>query len=137
MDQTHLLALLAEAYGLAGQTEAGMGVIAEGLEAVQATGERHYEAELHRLKGESLRLQGDEAQAEASFDQAIEVARRQEARSLELRAVMSLSRLWHAQGGQGKRDEAHQMLSEVYDWFSEGFDTADLKEARALLEALS
>ena len=82
--------------------------------------------------------QGDaDCEAEACFCQAIEVARGQEARSLELRAVMSLSRLWHAQGAQGKRDEAHQMLSEVYDWFSEGFDTPDLKEAKALLEELS
>jgi predicted ATPase len=138
MDQTHLLALLAEAYGIAGQTGAGLDTIAKALEAVHTRSECHYEAELHRLKGELLRPQGEaNSDAEACFRQAIEIARQQEARSLELRAVMSLSRLWHAQGAQGKREEAHQMLSEVYGWFSEGFDTPDLKEAEALLDELS
>ena len=141
MDQTHLLALLAEAYGIAGQTEAGLDVIAEALEAAHQTEERHYQAELHRLKGELLRPQGAQSEAgsdaEACFRQAIEIARQQAAKSLELRAVMSLSRLWHAQGGPDKRDEARRMLSEVYDWFTEGFDTPDLKEAKALLEELS
>jgi predicted ATPase len=75
-----------------------------------------------------------EAEAEACFHKAIEIARRQEAKSLELRAVMSLARLWQQ---QGKRDQAHQMLAEIYGWFTEGFDTADLQEAKALLQELS
>lgn len=141
MDQTHLLALLAEAYGIAGQTEAGLDAIAEALEAAHRTGERHYQAELHRLKGELLRPKGAKGEAdsgaEACFRQAIEIARQQGAKSLELRAVLSLSRLWHTQGAGGKREEAHRMLSEVYDWFTEGLDTPDLKEAKALLEELS
>jgi DNA-binding SARP family transcriptional activator/predicted ATPase len=144
MDQTHLLALLAEAHGIAGQTEAGLDVIAEALEAVHQTGERHYLAELHRLKGELLRPNGAQgakseadSDAEACFEQAVQFARQQKAKSLELRAVMSLSRLWHAQGAPDKREEACRMLSEVCDWFTEGFNTPDLKEAEALLAELS
>jgi predicted ATPase len=140
-NQTLLLALLAEAYGIAGQTEAGLDVIAEALEAAHQTGERHYQAELHRLKGELLRPKGaqgeDDSAAEACFLQAIEIARQQAAKSLQLRAVMSLSRLWHAQGAPDKREEARRMLSDVHDWFTEGFDTPDLKEAKALLGELS
>ena len=135
MDQTHLLALLAEAYGAAGQTEAGLDLVAEGLEAVQHTGERHYEAELYRLKGELLRSHGArEDEAETSYNQAIHVAHQQKAKSLELRALMSLSQLWQK---QGKQEEARHMLSEVYDWFTEGFETPDLKEARVLLKELA
>jgi predicted ATPase len=144
MDQTHLLALLAEAHGIAGQTEAGLDVIAEALEAVCQTGERHYAAELHRLKGELLRPKGAEGgrgeadpDAENCFRQAIETARQQKAKSLELRAVMSLSRLRHAQGVSGKREEARAMLADICGWFAEGFDTPDLREAKALLEELS
>ena len=95
-----------------------------------------WEAELHRLKG-ALLLQGTEAQqeeAEACFQQAIDVARRQQAKSLELRAAMSLARLWQQ---QGKRADARALLAEVYGWFTEGFNTADLQEAKALLTALS
>ena len=119
-------------------------MIAEALETAHRTGERHYQAELHRLKGELLRPKGAQgaqgeadSDAEACFRQAIEIARRQEAKSLELRAVLSLSRLWHAQGTGGKREEARRMVSEVYDWFTEGFDTPDLKEAKVLLEESS
>jgi predicted ATPase len=101
---------------------------------VEETGERYYEAEIHRLKGELLLMQGDEAEAETSFHKAIEVARRQSAKSWELRATVSLCRLWQK---QGKVDEARQMLAEIYGWFTEGFDTPDLQEARALLEELS
>lgn len=79
----------------------------------------------------------DESEAEMCFWQAIEVARRQGTKSLELRAVMSLSRLWHSQGSQGKREEARQMLGEIYSRFSEGFETADLQEAKSLLEELA
>nr|NIO71038.1 tetratricopeptide repeat protein [Anaerolineae bacterium] len=124
----------AEAYGKAGQAEEGLSVLAEALALVEKTGERYYEAELRRLKGELLLMQGDEAEAEASFDKAIEVARRQQAKSWELRATVSLCRLWRK---QGRVDEARQMLAEIYGWFTEGFDTADLKEAKALLEELS
>ncbi|GIK39138.1 MAG: hypothetical protein BroJett011_29710 [Chloroflexota bacterium] len=112
------------------------------LARVERTGERFLEAELYRLKGEQLlkdeggRMK-DESEAEMCFWQAIEVARRQGTKSLELRAVMSLSRLWHSQGSQGKREEARQMLGEIYSRFSEGFETADLQEAKSLLEELA
>jgi len=95
-----------------------------------------YEAELHRLKGELLlSLSSDNhAEAEGCFHQALTVARQQQAKSLELRAATSLSRLWQQ---QGKRDEARELLAPVYGWFTEGFDTADLQEARMLLEELA
>ena len=128
-------AMLAEAHGSAGQAEAGLHVLAEVFTMLEASGERWYEAELHRLKGELL-LQHAVTQsggAEASFQQALDVARRQQARSLELRAAMSLSRLWQQ---QGRRQEAYDLLGPVYNWFTEGFDTADLKDAQALLNEL-
>ncbi len=129
------LAALAEAYGEAGQVEEGLAAVAEALVMVDRTGERYYEAEVHRLKGELLRMQtADETDVEACFQHAIEVARQQQAKSWELRAVMSLCRLWQE---QGKRKEARQILAETYGWFTEGFDTLDLQEARSLLEALS
>jgi predicted ATPase len=132
---SHLLALLAEAYGSTGQAEEGLNVLAEALAFVRSSNERYYEAEIYRLKGELLLMQGgDETEAEASFHKAIEVARRQSAKSWELRATVSLCRLWQK---QGRRDEARQMLAEIYGWFTEGFDTPDLKEAQALLEELS
>lgn len=130
----HFLAWLAEGYGKAGQAKQGLSVLAEALAQVEKTDERFYEAELYRLKGELLLMQGDETEAEASFRNAIEVARRQQAKSWELRAAMSLCRPWQS---QGKREEARQMLAEIYAWFPEGFDTPDLKEAKALLEELS
>jgi class 3 adenylate cyclase/predicted ATPase len=131
----YFLALLAEAYGKVGQAEEGFKVLAEALVVVNKSEERWYEAELHRLKGELLRQNGQtEAEVEACFHQAVDMARRQSAKSLELRAVMSLSRLWQ---GQGKRKEARRMIQEIYGWFSEGFDTADLKEAKILLEELA
>ena len=103
---------------------------------VQKTGERFYEAELYRLQGELLLAQSTRqtAEAEACFHQALDMARRQQAKSLELRAAMSLSRLWQR---LGKRTEARQLLVEIYGWFTEGFDTADLQEARALLAELA
>jgi predicted ATPase len=142
------LALLAEAYGKVGQTEEGLTVLAEALAAAHKTGGRHHEAELYRLKGElslqSRQVEGRsqtsqgksevEKEAEECFGQAIEIARRQSAKSFELRAVLSLSRLWQR---QGKKDEARQMLAEIYGWFTEGFDTPDLQEAKALLTELS
>jgi predicted ATPase len=110
--------------------------VAEALAAAQATGERWGEAELYRLRGSLLLRQTGTPQAEVEtwLQRALDVARRQEAKSLELRAAMSLSRLWRQ---QGKRTEAHDLLAEVYAWFTEGFDTADLQEAKALLEELA
>jgi len=136
------LAQLAEAYEKVGQPEEGLTVLAEALAAVDKTGERFWEAELYRLKGELTLKQsgvrGPESEvqqeAEACFLKAIEVARQQQAKSLELRAVMSLSRLRQQ---QGKKEEAHEMLAEIYSWFTEGFDTKDLQEAKALLEELA
>jgi predicted ATPase len=135
------LYLLAEVYGNAGQVEEGLRVLDEALAAVHNSGERRWEAELFRLKGELLLRppvmadvkRASREEAETSFREAIDIARRQHAKSLELQAVMRLSRLWQQ---QGKRDEAHQVLAEIYGWFSEGFDTADLQEAKALLEEL-
>jgi predicted ATPase len=111
-------------------------VLAKALATVHTTGEQFCEAELHRLKGKLLLACSAEhyAEAEACFQQALDVARRQSAKSLELRAAMSLSRLWQH---QGKREEARQLLAEVYGWFTERFDTADLQEAKALLEELA
>ncbi|TEU12982.1 MAG: tetratricopeptide repeat protein, partial [Anaerolineales bacterium] len=128
------LCSLAEAQAKAGQPEEGLATLAEALALVEETNERYCEAELYRLKGELLLAQGDDAEAEASFHKAIEVARRQQAKSWELRATVSLCRLWQQ---QGRMDEARQMVAEIYGWFTEGFDTPDLQEARALLEGLS
>ncbi|MGD2245978.1 MAG: protein kinase [Candidatus Aminicenantes bacterium] len=128
------LALLAEAYGRAGKLEEGLTVLSEALAAAQSSGERYYEAEIFRLKGELLLMQGDEAEAEISFLKAVEVARQQSAKSWELRTAVSLCRLWQK---QGKKEEALKKLKEIYNLFTEGFDTLDLKEAKALLEELS
>jgi predicted ATPase/class 3 adenylate cyclase len=137
VQQPSWLALLAEANGWAGRAAPGLDAVAEALAIMDKTGERYYEAELYRLQGELL-LQEDKGQkaleAEASFLQALEVARRQQAKSWELRAAMSLSRLWQR---QGKHQEAYDLLAPIYGWFTEGFDTADLQEAKALLEELS
>jgi predicted ATPase len=105
------------------------------LTLVGATEERWWEAELYRLQGELLRQlpRPDVGQAEACFQQALDVARRQQARALELRAALSLARLWQ---GQGKWAVARQLLAPIYDWFTEGFDTVDLQEAKTLLEEL-
>jgi predicted ATPase len=132
--QTSHLALLAEAYGNVEQADEGLHLLAEALALVDKTGERFYEAELHRLKGELLKLSSDnQAEAESCFHHALDIARNQQAKSLELRAVTSLACLWQQ---QGKRDKARQLLAEIYGWFTEGFDTLDLKEAKALLDEL-
>jgi class 3 adenylate cyclase/predicted ATPase len=130
------LGLLAEACGRAEQIEEGLRALHEALEALRTTEERMYEAELHRLRGELLLQQSaaPQGEAETSMQQALTIARRQQAKSLELRAAMSLSRLWQQ---QGKRQEAHDLLAPVYHWFTEGFDTGDLQEAKALLDALA
>jgi class 3 adenylate cyclase/predicted ATPase len=130
------LALLAESCGRVGQLDEGFRALEEALAVVQNNKERLYEAELYRLKGELL-LQGAPAhreEAERNFQQALAVSRRQQAKSCELRAAMSLSRMWQQ---QGKRDEARELLAPIYGWFTEGFDTADLREAKTLLEELS
>jgi len=128
------LGALAEAQAKAGHLEEGLATLAEALAFVEETDERYFEAELYRLKGELMLAQGDETQAEASLHHALEVARRQSAKSWELRATVSLCRLWQK---QGRAAEARQMLAEIYNWFSEGFDTPDLIEARTLLDELS
>jgi adenylate cyclase len=162
------LALLAEAYGEIGRYEEGLNTVAEALDAVDKTGERFYEAELYRIKGEltlqKLSVAGSqlsehsrmgiahhevtvaeagteggahptgEAEAEACFLKALAIARQQQAKSLELRAATSLARLWQQ---QGKQAEARALLAPVYQWFTEGFDTKDLQEAKTLLEELN
>jgi predicted ATPase len=132
----YYLALLAEAYGKGGQVEEGLSTLAEALATVHNTGERFYEAELYRLKGELLLAQSvyQTTEAEACFHKALDVTRRQQAKSLELRASMSLAHLWRR---QGKQNKARELLAGVYGWFTEGFDTADLQEAKALLEELA
>jgi len=131
----YFLALLAEAYGTIGQPVPGLEVLAEALPRVDTTRDRWYEPELHRLKGALLLQQSADhhAAAQGCFLRALEVACAQQAKSLELRAAMSLSRLWQQ---QGKRTEAYELLAPVYAWFTEGFETADLQEAKALLEEL-
>jgi predicted ATPase len=128
--------MLAEAHGRAGQVEAGLHVLAEAFTVLEDSGERPYEVELHRLKGELLLQHAvtQPGEAEACLQQALTVARRQQAKSWELRTATSLARLWQQ---QGKRQEAHDLLAPVYSWFTEGFDTADLQDAKVLLDALS
>jgi predicted ATPase len=152
MMRSQFLALLAEVHGKMGQADEGLIVLSEALAAVDKTGERRWEAELYRLKGE-LTLQkfqvsnskvsitesrsltaNPQCEAEAWFLKAVEIARRQQAKSLELRATTSLARLL---AKQGRRDEARAMLAEIYNWFTEGFDIADLKDAKVLLDELS
>ncbi len=145
----HLLALLAEAVGVAGHLAEALAVLSEAL-AQSETGGRYYRAELHRLQGEFLVAHGVRqpdgrnglvparpepvlVEAERCFSRALEVARRQKAKSLELRAATSLGRLWQE---QGRRGEARQLVAGVYDWFTEGFETADLQEARELITSL-
>jgi predicted ATPase len=150
--QPYFLALQAEVYGRLGQHEQGLVLLADALSAVETNGEHRLEAELYRLRGEILLAQEVKSQkpvlspvegekgksqkweeAEACFQQAIAIARRQSAKSLELRAVIGMSRLWQQ---RGENAEAQQLLAEVYSWFTEGFETADLQEARALLAEL-
>ena len=106
------------------------------MTAVETTKERWYQAEINRVGGEIALLSPelDAAKAEAYFERALVVARQQQAKSWELRAAMSMARLWR---DQGKRQQAHELLAPVYGWFTEGFDTLDLKEAKALLDGLN
>ncbi|MDA2919111.1 AAA family ATPase [Desulfobacterota bacterium AH_259_B03_O07] len=134
--RTFFLALLADAYRKVGKAEEGITLLAEAIDTADKNGERFYQAELYRLKGEQmLALAPDnQAEAETSFRKAIDIASQQSAKSLELRATTSLSRVLK---NKGKKDEARQMLAEIYEWFTEGFETTDLKEAKSLLEELS
>jgi predicted ATPase len=134
--EPYSLGLLAEAYGAEGCPEEGLNALAKVASVMEATESRWYKAELFRLKGTLLLTQAvpDASQAEACFHQALDIARQQQAKSWELRAATSLARLWQQ---QGKQDDARTLLTDVYGWFTEGFDTADLQEARALLEALA
>jgi predicted ATPase len=136
VDRPYFLALLAEEYRKADQTEEALSVVAEALALVHRSGDCYWEAELHRLKGElwSQSAVAQREEVEACFHQAFDIARRQQAKSLELRAAMSLARLWRH---QGKRTEVYELLAPVYGWFTEGFDTADLQDAKALLEELA
>jgi predicted ATPase len=132
--RTHSLVLLAEVYNKAGQTAEGLAALEAALALVHKNAERYFEAEIYRLRGELLlHVVGQSEETEACFQQALAVASRQQAKSLELRAAMSLARLWQQ---QGKRQDAYGLLAPVYGWFTEGFDTADLQEARVLLEEL-
>jgi len=129
------LGLLAATLAKAGRIDEGLAAVQEALAVVAATDQRFYEAELYRQRGEILlRGAGTPPEAEVCFRQALAVAGRQQAKSLELRAATSLARLW---GEQGKGGEARDLLAPVYGWFTEGFETADVRAAKALLEALS
>jgi class 3 adenylate cyclase/predicted ATPase len=129
------LACLAEAHGTMGEPETALAVLVEALMLVDNTGERVWVPELYRLKGELLLAQSrdNHTEAETCFHHALAIARHQQAKSFELRTATSLARLWHQ---QGKRQEAYDLLAPVYNWFTEGFDTADLKDAKALLDTL-
>jgi predicted ATPase len=134
--RVHSAALLADTYRITGQTVEGLNVVTDALTRAQQTGCSYYNAELYRIKGELLLAQSaaDEREAEACFQNALRVARGQNAKSLELRAAMSLCPLWQR---QGKTAEAQQLLGDIYGWFTEGFETADLKAAKALLNELT
>jgi predicted ATPase len=136
--RAYSLYLLAEIYGKAGQPDAGLCALATALTTMETAGDQHCKAEVYRLQGELLQHVEDGVQSavnpEACFRRALDIARQQQAKSFELRAAMSLARLWQS---QGKRQEAYDLLAPIYGWFTEGFDTADLQEAKALLEELS
>jgi tetratricopeptide (TPR) repeat protein len=137
LSMTSHLAVLGELFWMAGRFAEGLDAIADALAVVERTGERWWEAEIWRIKGElSLKAAttNRQAEAESCYQKAIEIARRQSAKSLELRASTSLARLWQQ---QGKIAEAEQTLAKIYGWFTEGFDAADLKDAKALLVELS
>src|SRR5262249_45184356 len=133
---THFLAMLAEAQGDAGQVLAAKDTLEEALTLAEGPGEPWIKAELYRLKGELLRQDSTSSQGEveACFHHALSIARNQQAKSWELRTATSLARLWQS---QDKRQNAYDLLVPVYSWFTEGFDTADLQEARTLLEELA
>jgi predicted ATPase len=130
------LSLLARAYGELGQFDEAWSYIDEAITTVETTKETWYEAEVHRIAGEIALMspEPDSAKAEACFEQALVVARQQQAKSWELRAAVSLARFWR---DQGKPQQGRETLAPVYGWFTEGFDTLDLKEAKVLLDDLA
>jgi predicted ATPase len=128
------LTALAEVYGMAGQPEEGLCRLDEAAQLIETTQERWAEAEMLRCRGMLLLSINERAAAEGSYHRALAVAQRQGAKFWELRAALDLARLWR---GQGKRDQAHDLLAPVYGWFTEGFDTRDLMEAKTLLDALA
>ena len=129
----HFITYLTKAYEIAGQIDDGLALLDETLQTIERTGERWVEAELYRHKGQLLLRQGHAVAAEELYRKALSIAREQEAKLWELRAAVSLTRL---RRDQGRRAEARDLLAPVYGWFTEGFDTADLKEAKALLDEL-
>jgi predicted ATPase len=128
--------LLAEAHGKAGQSAQGIALVKEAVECMNRTGQHVFEAQLHRMKGDLLLAVSRDTHAEAEdcFRHALDCARRQGNKYAELSAALSLSRLWRE---QGKHEEASTLLAEIYGWFTEGFETRGLKEAKALLDELS
>jgi tetratricopeptide (TPR) repeat protein len=128
------LTLLADAYGMAGQPRHRLEALAEATKLMGTTQERWAEAETHRLRGTLMQSLGDDTASEDCYLQSLDVARRQSAKFWELRVANDLARLWR---DQGKREEARELLAPVYGWFTEGFDTRDLKEAKALLDELA
>jgi predicted ATPase len=133
VSRTHYLAVIAKTLHQMGEAAQARAALDEAFDLMNRADERFFEPELHRLNGDLLRQAGQPAEAEAAYRQALAVAERQQARSLELRAATSLARLLTQ---QGRRDEARARLAEIYQWFTEGFDTADLKTAKALLNEL-
>ena len=131
---TGMRCALALGQAKAGRPEEGLATLEKTLAQVEETGERYWEAEIHRLRAEFYLLLGDETEAEASLEKAIEIARRQRGKSLELRATIDLARLW---AKQGRVEKAWQVLQQITSWFTEGFDTPDLQEAKALLSEIS
>jgi predicted ATPase len=136
MEDSYFLALLAEAHGSSGGVEEGLVTLAEALSLLPSERDFFYKAELYRLQGEMLLHQAvrDEQQAETCFNRARTIAQHQQAKALELRATMSLCQLWQQQGG---RHAARRLLADLYGWFTEGLDTADLQQAQKLLAELS
>jgi predicted ATPase len=129
-----VLMQFAEGHAKRGRPDEGVRCLAEAAQLIETTDERFAEAELHRLQSELLNVAGDRASAERSYHQALAIAKRQSAKLWELRAATSLARRWH---DRGKRAEARDLLAPIYGWFTEGFDTPVLKEAKALLDELS
>ena len=131
----YFFALQAEGLAKIGKPDEGLGVVDEALSIIENTGERCWEADVHRVKGDLiLAVSGAASEAEKSYLEAIQIAQGQDAKSWQLRAAISLARLWR---DQGKHTEAARLLAEIYGWFTEGFDTPDLSEAKQLLQELS
>ena len=128
------LAVLAEALTRRGEQEAALAAVTEGMQIQQEMGQQAWEPELHRVRGVALLGLNEREEGQRSLLEALAAAQRRRMKSYELRAAMNLARLW---GEQGRRAEAHELLAPIYGWFSEGLDTADLKDAKALLDALA